>query len=224
MKIHQLWPTTILTDQLPQLTADDNEELANLAEQYVNEKMVHYDSGFKHAIPNNILVLYKSAALLKYYRLLEQYFWKYCKDVIKIGPGDITTPVMHMFGNVERRGQWSPPHAHMGNQVVITYYPKVVVDPAEPNPHAGQMVFHNPRNPPSGFWARKEFLFTPMGNKTGTIVCFPGHCEHSTFPFFCEGSIKHALVCNIRFSGILEGEKGHDQYQTFLKLKQAQAS
>jgi hypothetical protein len=223
MKIHQLWPTMILTDQLKQLSEQENEELADIAQRYVVEKMIHYDTGFKHAIPNNLLLNYKSPALLKYYRLLEQYFWKYCKEIIQVGPADITTPVMHMFGNVERRGQWSPPHAHMGNQIVITYYPKVVVDPDEPNAFAGQMVFHNPRNPPSGYWARKEFLFSPIGNKTGTIVCFPGHSEHSTFPFFCEGSIKYALVCNIRFSGILEGEKSSLQYQNFQQLKKAQS-
>jgi hypothetical protein len=222
MIIHQLWPTKILTDQLAQLSQEENEELAQLSERYVNEKMVQYDSGFKHAVPNNMLLLYKSPTLLKYYRLLEQYFWKYCRDVIGLGPQDITTPFMHMFGNVERRGQWSVPHAHMGNQLVITYYPKIVVSPDEPHPHAGQMVFHNPRNPPSGFWARKEFLFVPMEVKGGMIVCFPGHAEHSTFPFFCEESVKYALVCNIRFSGALEGENGHEQYQTFQKLKKAQ--
>jgi hypothetical protein len=222
MIMHQLWSTKILTDQLQQLTNEENEELALLAEKYSEEKMVNYDTGFKHAIPNNLLLLYKSPTLLKYYRLLEQYFWKYCKDVVGIGPTDITTPRMHMFGNVERRGQWSVPHAHMGNQIVITYYPKIVVSPDEPHPHAGQMVFHNPRNPPSGFWARKEKLYTPLGVKTGTIVCFPGHSEHSTFPFFCEESAKYALVCNIRFSGILEGEDGFGQYRSFQDLKKAQ--
>ena len=222
MIIHQLWPTKILTDHLKQMTEEENEELAAIADRYVEEKMVKYETGFKHAIPNNILLLYKSKALLKYYRLLEQYFWKYCKDVIGLAPNEITTPVMHMFGNVERRGQWSIPHAHMGNQVVITYYPKIVVDSEEPHPFAGQMVFHNPRNPPSGFWARKEHLYTPMENKTGTIVCFPGHSEHSTFPFFCEASVKYALVCNIRFAGVLEGENSSNQYQSFQKLKEAQ--
>jgi hypothetical protein len=221
MKILRLWPTSIMTDNL-KLSEEENNELACLAERYVNEKMVHYESGFKHAIPNNMLLLYKSEALLKYFKILEQYFWKYCKEVIGVEPEDITTPVMHMFGNVEKRGQWSVPHAHMGNQLVITYYPKIIVDPSEPHPHAGQMVFHNPRNPPSGFWARKEHLFTPIGNKSGTIVCFPGHSEHSTFPFFSEKSIKYALVCNIRFVGALEGESSGNQYQTFQQLKKAQ--
>lgn len=224
MKHHQLWPTNIITDQLKQLTDDENEELSNLVQRYVDEKMVRRDDvGFKFVVPNNMLLHYKSPALLKYYRLLEQYFWKYAKDVIGVEPLDITTPTMHMFGNVERRGEWSIPHAHMGNQVVITYYPKIVVSPEEPHPLAGQMVFHNPRTPPSGYWARKEPLYTAMENKSGTIVVFPGHSQHSTFPFFCEDSVKYAIITNIRFVGVIE-QNGGPQYQTFQELKKFQTS
>lgn len=223
MKVWNLWPTTIITDKLYQMSDEDNEKLAEIAECYVKEKMVHYDSGFKHAIPNNMMLLYKSDALLKYFKLLEQYFWMYLQNVIKLTPNEITTPRMHMFGNVERRGQWSIPHAHMGNQVVITYYPKIIKSINEPAPLAGQLVFHNPRNPPSGFWARREKLITPLDIETGTIVCFPGHAEHSTFPFFCEESVKYAIVCNIRFAGILEGENSFEKhYKTFDDLKKAQ--
>lgn len=221
MKIYNLWPTNVMVDHL-KMTDEENEELAVIAERYVKERMVHYDTGFKHAIPNNMLLLYKSPALVKYFYLLEQYLWHYLRKVPNLGPEDITKPRMHIFGNVERRGQWSVPHAHQGNQLVITYYPKVVVDPTEPHPYAGQLVFHNPRNPQSGFWARKEQLYTPIHNKTGTIVVFPAHAEHSTFPFFCEASEKFALVCNVRFTSILEGEDASLQYQYFNVLRKAQ--
>lgn len=222
MKINNLWPTYVMVDQL-KMTNEENEQLAIIAERYVKERMVHYDTGFKHAIPNNMLLLYKSPALVKYLHLLEQYLWHYLRKVPNLGPEDITKPRMHIFGNVERRGQWSVPHAHQGNQLVITYYPKVVVDPAEPHPFAGRLVFHNPRNPQSGFWARKEQLYTPIDNKSGTIVVFPAHAEHSTFPFFCEASEKFALVCNVRFTSILEGEDASLQYQYFNVLRKAQA-
>jgi len=221
MMLHSFYPTQVMVDSL-RLTEQENEELAVLAEKYVKERMVHYDSGFKHAIPNNILLLYKSPALLKYFNILEQYLWHYLRKVPNLGPEDITRPRMHMFGNVERRGQWSIPHAHQGNQFVITYYPKVVRDPEEPHPFAGRLVFHNPRFPQSGFWARTEKLYIPIDNKTGTIVIFPAHAEHSTFPFFCEKSEKFALVCNVRFTSILEGENASQQYQYFEVLKDAQ--
>jgi hypothetical protein len=222
MRLMKLWPTNILVDQIKYFSAAENEELASIAEDYVNKKMVHTEGGFKHAIPNNLSFFYKSKALEKYIGFMEQYFWYYLKTVIDLSSDDITPIKAHMFANVEKRGDWSVPHAHMGNQVIVTYYPKIVRSLDEPHPHAGKMVFHNPRNPPSGFWARKELLFTPIDITSGTIVVFPGHSEHSTFPFFCEGSAKHAIITNIRFAGIIEGT-GYtsNNYIPFSEMKQA---
>jgi hypothetical protein len=218
-KYHQLWSTKIFVDKLDK-SIEWNNKLAEIAEDYSESKMVKYASGFKHAIPNNMLLQYKSKELTEYFDILVEFFWRYIETVAGIKPEDITKPTCHMFGNVEKRGQWSIPHAHHGNQVVITYYPKVVRDKDEPHPSAGDMVFHNPRFMQSGFWNRKEFLFTTMGVETGTLVAFPAIAEHSTFPLFCEGSSKHAIVCNVRFTGMLEGENSHLQYQTFETLKE----
>lgn len=221
MKLFKLWPTNIILDNIKQLTSEENEELAKIAEDYVKKKMVHSSSGFKHAIPNNLSFFYKSKALEKYIGFMEQYFWHYLRTVIDLGPDDITTIKAHMFANVEKRGEWSIPHAHMGNQIIITYYPKIVKSSNEPHPMAGGLVFHNPRNPPSGFWARKEVLFTQIPIDTGSIVVFPGHCEHSTFPFFCEESEKYAIITNIRFAGIIEGEDSAINYADFKRMMEA---
>lgn len=213
----ELWPTRILRGTI--LKSDAwHDELADLARDYSDNHMIKYESGFKHAVPNNMLLRYKSAALTEYFEILQDYFWTYIMMAANIGPSDITKPTCHMFGNVERRGQFSPMHAHHGNQCVITFYPKVTRSPDEPHPFAGSMVFHNPRTVQSGFWARKEPVITPFKVETGSIVAFPGTAEHSTFPFFDEGSEKIALVCNVRFTGILEGEGSHVQYQTFEAL------
>lgn len=221
MKLHKLWPTNIMVDKL-RFTDQENQELAAIAEDYVKTKMVHHpDVGFKHAIPNNLTSFYQSPLLTRYVGYMEQYFWHYLDKVIGLGAEDITPVNAHMFANVERRGEWSVPHAHMGNQIIITYYPKVVRDPQEPHPLAGRLVFHNPRNPASGFWARKETLYTPIDNDSGTIVVFPAHAEHSTFPFFCEGSEKFAIVTNIRFAGIIEGENYTRNYMSFEEMKTA---
>lgn len=212
-----LWATKILKKKLEK---DEkwNNKLAELAEKYVNEKMVHYPSGFKHAIPNNMLTHYKCNELDEYFKIVIDTFWSYIKNVAGLNANDITKPLCHMFGNMEKRGEWSIPHAHHGNQVVITYYPKVIRSKLEPHPHAGDLVFHNPRFMQSGFWARKENLFTPMNVNTGTLIVFPAIAQHSTFPLFCEDSAKYALVCNIRFSGILEGKNSGSEYKTFEEL------
>lgn len=212
-----LWPTRILRGSIIK-SESWHDELADIARDYSETKMVKYDSGFKHAIPNNLLLLSNSTVLTEYFEILQDYFWTYMMMAADIGPSDITTPKCHMFGNVEKRGQWSIPHAHHGNQCVITFYPKVTRDVEEPHPYAGSMVFHNPRSMQSGFWARREHLFTPFKVETGSLVAFPGIAEHSTFPFFNDGSEKVALVCNIRFTGKLEGENSEEQYQTFEAL------
>jgi hypothetical protein len=215
--LSQLWPTKILRGTVRKSDAW-HDELADLARDYTDNHMVKYESGFKHAIPNNMLLRYKSTALTEYFEILQDYFWTYMMMAADIGPSDITKPSCHMFGNVEKRGQWSAPHAHHGNQCVITFYPKVTRSADEPHPYAGSMVFHNPRTVQSGFWARKETLFTPFKVESGSIVAFPGVAEHSTFPFFDGASEKVALVCNVRFTGILEGENSGSQYQTFEAL------
>lgn len=214
----QLWSTKIFRERL-EMPEEWNNKLAELAVDYSENKMVKYDSGFKHAIPNNMLLKYKSKELSEYFNILIDFFWRYIETVAGLKPEDITKPKCHMFGNCEKRGQWSIPHAHHGNQVVITYYPKVTKVKEEPHPYAGDMVFHNPRTVQSGFWARKEKLFTPLEISTGTLIAFPGVAQHSTFPFFCEGSEKNALVCNIRFTSMLEGENSHLEYQTFENIK-----
>lgn len=214
----QLFPTRILVDKLDK-GREWNEVLANISEDYAKNKMVHHSSGFKHAIPNHMMNNYSDKELAEYFEIMMATFWKYIDWAAGLKPEDISPPICHMFGNHEVRGQWSIPHAHHANQVVVTYYPKVVRNPEEPHPHAGKMVFHNPRTVQSGFWARKEVLYTPIDIESGTIVAFPACAEHSTFPFFCEGSAKHAIVCNIRFSGMLEGVNPQLQYQTFEALK-----
>lgn len=220
MKLLKLWPTNILVDKL-RFTVEENEELASIAQDYVNKKMIRPEQGFKHAIPNNLTHFYQSKTLVRYIGYMEQYFWHYLDKVIDLRPEDITPVRAHMFANVERRGEWSIPHAHQGNQLIITYYPKVVRDKEEPHAFAGRMVFHNPRNPMSGFWARKESLYTPIENDSGTIVVFPGHAEHSTFPFFCESSEKYAIITNIRFAGIIEGDGSIKHHMTFTEMKNA---
>lgn len=217
--LQKLWPTQIMIDHLGELD-EHNDELADIARDYSDSKMVRYESGFKHAVPNNLLLQYNSDALTLYFGIMQDYFWHYLQATCGLTETDITKPICHMFGNVEKRGQWSIPHAHNGNQIVMTYYPKVIRDPDEPHPFAGHMIFHNPRNPASGFWARREVLFTPITTRSGTLVIFPAHAEHSTFPFFNEGSEKYALVCNIRFAGVLEGENAPLQYQSFQSVSE----
>lgn len=214
-----LWPTRINVGLIERDEAWF-QELADIARSYCDKHFVRFDSGFKHALRNNMLMECKSAALTEYFELLQGWFWDYMAMAANIGPADITPPQCSMFGNVERRADWSVPHAHMGNQVVVTMYPHVRrVD--EPHPFAGAMVFHNPRSTPSGYWARKEMLYTPFVVQTGSIVAFPGTAEHSTFPLFSEGSEKVALVCNIRFVSTDEAETPGGQYKTFEQISAA---
>jgi hypothetical protein len=217
--LHELFATRIMTDRVIGDPAW-HEELAGIAEEYAATRMARYTSGFKHAIPHNLLRHHRSTALSVYFRILQGALWAYLGAAAGLGPDRISRPRINLWGNVEARGEWSVPHAHQGNQAVITFYPKVIRDPAEPHPYAGAIVFHNPRTMPSGFWAREEQIMTPFSTETGLLIAFPGHAEHSTFPFFEATSKKWALIANIRFSGTIEGDNASDEYATIEQIDQ----
>lgn len=201
----RLWPAKI---EVFRINRDEawNEELVKIVDDFVCTRVKTYASGFKHTLPYNILTHYRSPALNDLFVHLQSVFWDYLRDCASLLPEDITPPTVNMFANKEGRGQHSIPHTHHGNQVVITYYPRVIRQPAEPSPLAGHMVFHTPTPSVPGFWARKENLFTPVKTETGTLVAFPGNAEHSTFPFAEHGSEKWALVSNWRFQAEYESD------------------
>lgn len=201
----RLWPVRIACYRLER-DPQWNGELAAVVDDFVDSRMKHCESGFKHTLPWNILVHYRSGALAELFGVLQDAFWAYLREEIGLKSADITPPTVNMFANRERRGEWCIPHTHHGNQVVITYYPKVVRAAPEPMPLAGSIVFHMPTPSVPGYWGRRENAFTPFRPETGTQIVFPGNAEHSTFPFFEPGNGKWSLVSNWRFAAACEGE------------------
>lgn len=208
----ELWPTLIRTGQLS-LRPELNEELARIVKSYDADHMKKYDSGHKHNVPHNVYTGEPSWAIDEYFKVMKEAFETYLFEVAGLTPGHITEPVFNCFGTWERRAQFSTPHAHHGNQVVVTYYPEVIRDPKEPHVSAGSVYFHTPNPSQSGFWARSVPAFYPVKPETGTIVIFPGNALHSTIPFFEKSSSKCALVTNVRFSGKLEGDEARTVYR-----------
>lgn len=206
-----LWPVKIRTGKLD-LSPETNAELARIVKGYDGQYMARYDSGFKHNVTTNIYMHNPSPAVDEWFAKMKEMLELYLFEVAGLSPGDITRPRFNCFGSMERRGQWAPPHAHHGNQVVLTYYPEVVRNPEEPHPYAGSVFFHNPTSMQSGFWARRETGFWAWKPESGSFMIFPGHALHSTSPFFCEDSLKCALVTNVRFAGSLEGDDPQKTY------------
>lgn len=183
-----------------------NAELTRIIKAYDSDHMAKYDSGHKHNVPHNIYTHEPSWAIDEYFQIMKEMFETYIFEVAGITPGHITKPTFNAFGNWEQKGQFSPLHAHHGNQVVVTYYPEVIRNPVEPHPYAGSLYFHTPATSQSGFWARTAPAFFPIKVETGTMVVFPGNTPHSTTPFCEEGSSKCAIVTNVRFTGAREGD------------------
>lgn len=200
-----LWPTQIRVFRVNK-SDEWNRELVEIVDDFVATKMKHYpQSGFKHTLPINVLTHYKTPAVAELFGMVKWAFWKYMGECAGITASEITPPTVNMFANREGRGQWSIPHTHHGNQCVITYYPRVDRSPDEPHPYAGYLAFHNPTPSMPSYWARKWYLYSQIPTETGTLVCFPGNAEHSTFPFFEQASCKWALVSNWRFAPVYEG-------------------
>jgi hypothetical protein len=201
-----LWPVNVLTTTVD---ADPawNIELAEIARDYSKNWMNRDHGPFKHSIPHSILMHYKSPAIWDLFQTVRMMVYNYISTFYGLTPQDIDEPRFNMWGNTEGYREWSVPHAHHGNQMVVTYYPEVFRHPDD-DPKSGNFVFHNPKAIQSTFMARRETQFTPIVTKTGTLIAFPGNAPHSTFPMFHPESKKVALITNVRFTSAGEGSEG----------------
>ena len=179
-----------------------NKRLAEIAEQYCSETF-NFESDFKHSKPANVLLLFKDPALIWLFNEIKFNLFNYIGNHYNIKEEEIDIKY-NMWGNVEGYTEWSLPHAHHGNQLVITYYPYVNVDRTK-HRLAGSFAWHPTATTMPDFMVRKEPAFYPEILETGSMVIFNGHAPHSTFPLFNPGDKKVALITNIRFA--LKGGK-----------------
>lgn len=199
--LHSIWPTKIKIKML-ELTEAENDELAAIALEFSTQSM-NRSGLFKFAVPRNILINNRSPVVMKFFGELKTMLAEYLLEGFDLRYEDISNVRFNTWGNVERATEWSIPHGHYSNQVVITYYPKIVRAPDECD-RAGRLVFHNPKPLIPAFMAHKERPIWVAPLQSGTLIAFPGNAAHSTFPFFQPGSEKFALITNIRFSSNAE--------------------
>jgi hypothetical protein len=193
--ISSLWSSHIHTIKYNE-DATDNKKLAEIAEDYCS-KTFNFETDFKHSKPLNILLLYKDKSLVWLLNEIKSNLFFYINKHYGINENDIDA-TYYMWGNVEKFAEWSLPHAHQGNQIVITYYPYVNVDRTT-HKYAGSFSWHPPTTFMSDYMIRKEPTFLPNVLETGSMVIFNGHTLHSTFPSFNKEDKKIALVTNIKF-------------------------
>jgi hypothetical protein len=198
---NSLWTSYIHTIKY-EVSNEINEPLAEIAREYVN-KTFNFDVAFKHSRPANVLLEYKHKALVWLLNEIKLNLKNYIKVHYDVNYEDLDVRI-NMFANVDKFAEWSIPHAHQGNQVVITYYPYVNVN-REAHKYAGSFVWHPTTTYAPDFMVRKEPAFFPHILETGSMVIFNGHAPHSTFPCFNKDDEKVALITNVRFA--LKGAK-----------------
>jgi len=200
-KHNGLWTSFIHTAKY-QVDEKINNTLADIARDHV-EKTFNFDVDFKHSKPANVLLLYKDPALVWLFNEVKTNLFNYIGNHYQVKEEEIDV-TYNMWGNVEGFAEWSLPHAHHGNQLVITYYPYVNVDRTL-HKYAGSFAWHPPATFIPDFMIRKEPAFFPHILETGSLVIFNGHTPHSTLPCFNKNDEKVALITNIRFT--LKGSK-----------------
>lgn len=179
-----------------------NKELAEIAKEHCKNNF-NFDATFKHSKPCNVLLLYKSKALNWLLNEVIERMKIYIKTHYDINFEDLDVDI-NMWGNHENQAEWSMPHAHQGNQMVITYYPYVNVDRSV-HEYAGSFCFHPPTTFMPDQFIRKEKSFVFYKLHTGSMIIFNGYTTHSTLPLFSKHDEKIALISNIRFR--LKGSK-----------------
>jgi len=208
-----LWSSYIHTLKY-EVEEEKNKRLAEIAREYC-KKTFNFDSDFKHSRPANVLLLYKDPALLWLFNEIKTNLFEYIKFHYQVNHEDLNIS-FNMWGNVEGYAEWSLPHAHQGNQLVITYYPYVNVDRTI-HKYAGSFAWHPTTTSMPDFMVRKEPAFFPHVLETGSMVIFNGHAPHSTFPSFNKDDEKVALITNIRFTlkGALQTYTPIDELEQF---------
>ncbi|MDB4575326.1 putative 2OG-Fe(II) oxygenase [bacterium] len=74
-------------------------------------------------------------------------------------------------------------HLHICSDLVAVYYPGVNVDMEGEIPHAGSLVFTDPRPVRSMYLLNTELDSRVIAPETGTLVIFPAHLRHSTIHY-----------------------------------------
>lgn len=189
-----LWSSHIHTIKYEE--NEHNKVLADIAREHVS-KNFNFNVDFKHSKPSNILLTYKNKSLLWLFNEIKINLFEYIKFHYGINHEDLDIK-FNMWGNIDKYLEWSLPHAHQGNQLVITYYPYVNVDRSN-HKYAGSFSWHPTTSYMPDFMVRKEPSFYPYVLETGSMVIFNGHTTHSTFPCFSKDDEKVALITNIRF-------------------------
>lgn len=213
-KPNNLWTSHIHTIKY-ETDSEINKSLANIARDHV-KKTFNFNGDFKHSKPANVLLLYKDKALLWLLNEVKSNLEHYIKVHYDVDYKDLDVD-FNMWGNVEGYAEWSLPHAHHGNQLVITYYPHVNVDRTI-HKYAGSFAWHPTTNFMPDFMVRKEPAFFPHVLETGSMVIFSGHAPHSTFPCFNKDDEKVALITNIRFR-LKGGQKTYTPVEELEKLQ-----
>lgn len=198
-EFYSLWPTNIMTTRLDEL-AGDNDALSRIAKEFFIAN-VNETRAFKYRGNTvSLMMEEKSPALMKLFLAIQHQVKVYlAKFYPMIDPAELGFHYNTFVNYQNRDKRWALPHAHVGNQLVATYYPQAVLGPREAMAMAGALCFHDPRPVHANWMVRKENNVLAIEPKPGTLVIFPGYIDHSTFPFHDENSEKLAIVTNVRF-------------------------
>ena len=198
-----LWPSHVLVDQLSELE-DVRETLAQEAE-FFYERHTRTSAKMAHRADTvSMMRDQPSQALLRLLEAVEQRVATYVRQAYpSLDPSELAITYNTFVNRQRGLGKWAIPHRHVGNQLVVTYYPRVHLGSGEGRDAVGlpgALCFHDPRPVQANWMLRHENKLFAQTPRQGALFIFPGYLEHSTFPLFEPESDKVAIVTNVRFT------------------------
>jgi hypothetical protein len=211
-RLYSLWPSHVLIDQLDELE-DVRESLAQQAEFFYERHTQNVAKLSHRADTVSMMREQPSNELLRLLACIEDKVANYIRRAYpSLDPADLNLTYNTFVNRQRGLGKWAIPHRHVGNQLVATYYPRVLLGSLEGRDAVGMpgaLCFHDPRPVQANWMLRHEnklFAQTPL---QGALFIFPGYLEHSTFPLLDVESDKVAIVTNVRFTH--RDDSGGDQ-------------
>lgn len=194
--LYTVWPSHFIVRQLA-MSDDDNAALATLCRDFVAKSMANNGTNNYRKTTDSLYALPPTPALQRYFAHLREGLAMYL-NLYSLTLDDVDVE-FDGFANVETYRQWATTHAHVSNQLVITYYPHVFRG-ADEHERGGCLYWLGNDPKMSNWMMRREQSQFEIRPETGTQVVFPGYLNHATNALFAKDSEKIALVTNVRIN------------------------
>lgn len=190
-RLHEL----VARDNL-QFRVTNNEELASIGQKEVAYSHVRHNNLLEIKDPVITELTQMADFAIRDY-LLSIYNYAYNGDIAMMGDSFYCRTDHHENVGVST-------HTHIKADLVVTYYPRIDLNPDRPNPQlrSGALRFYDPSGVGKRFWPNMNTGFhveqwLQIQPEVGSMLVFEGHLPHDSMPFDGQERLCISILCDV---------------------------